>query len=315
MKNTKTVITGIGNSNYNGEDTMKNTKTVIAQINNKKTNGGITMKKASVCAKQNIGTAGKHVYEASVKARAIARAGHCNNMNGHILEIMGTDKTNMNPFNGMKETLTRSRTATAVDSYVTEGGKIVQRIQYKDTAKSIGDTVRRVKSGQYNSVTLKGTSETAEVFNKYAVKHGMAKRMQDTGISSNTTKSLARSCGAAKQITLASAAKTAARSGGIVGGAVSGGISLISNTVALAKGEKDLGEAVGCVAKDTAGGALSGAGSAAAATVTGAAVASAVAGTAIAGTTIGTVCVVAAPLVVAVGVGCAISAVWNAIWD
>jgi hypothetical protein len=265
--------------------------------------------------KQNAGNVGKNLYEASVKTRALQNAGGCNNLNGHILEIMGADKTNLNPFNGLHETLVKSRTAHAVDSVVTKGGKIVQRVQYKDTAKSIGDTVRRVKDGQYNSVTLKGTSETAKVFNRYAEKHGIAKRMQDTGISSDTTKSLARSCGAAKQVSLARAAGAAAKSGGIVGGAVAGGISAISNTIALANGEKDPGEALGSIAKDTAGGALSGAGSAAAATATGAVVASAVAGTAIAGTAVGTVCVVAAPVVVAVGVGCAISAIWNAIWD
>ena len=57
------------------------------------------------------------------------------------------------------------------------------------------------------------------------------------------------------------------------------------------------------------------AGAAAAATATGAAVAAGIAGTAIAGTAIGTACIVAAPLAVAVGVGCAISSIWNAIWD
>lgn len=265
--------------------------------------------------KQNAGNVGKHLYEASVKARALRNAGGCNNLNGHILEIMGADKTNLNPFNGLHETLVKSRTAHAVDSVVTKGGKIVQRVQYKDTAKSIGDTVRRVKDGQYNSVTLKGTSETAKVFNRYAEKHGIAKRMQDTGISSDTTKSLARSCGAAKQVSLAKATGIAAKSGGIVGGAWSGGISAVTNTIALVNGEKDVEEALGCIAKDTAGGALSGAGSAAAATASGAAVASAVAGTAIAGTALGTACVVAAPVVAAIGVGCAISAIWDAIWD
>ena len=320
MKNAKAKIAVKNNSKTEGAIIMKNAKARIAVKNNSKTEEAIAMKKRSVCGKSagiagNAGNTVKHVYEASVKARAIARAGNCNNLNGHILEVMGADKTNLNPFNGLKETLTRSRTATSVDSIVTRGGRIVQRVQYKDTAKSIGDTIRRVKDGQYQSVTLKGTSETAKVFNKVAEKQGIAKRMQDSGISSNTTKSLARSCGAAKQVSLARAAGMAAKSGGIVGGAVSGGISLISNTIAVANGEKEVGEAVGCIAKDTAGGVLSGAGSAAAATVTGAAVASAVAGTAIAGTAIGTACVVAAPVAVAIGVGCAITAVWNAIWD
>lgn len=264
---------------------------------------------------QNVGNVAKNSYEASVKIRAIDRAGNCNNLNGHILEIMGADKTNLNPFNGLKETLTKSKTATAVDSVVTKGGKIVQRVQYKDTAKSIGDTVRRVKNGQYNSVTLKGTSETAKVFNEYAKKHGLNKTMQDTGISSNTTKSLARSCGAAKQISLAKAAGMAAKSGGVVGGAVSGGISLVSNIAAVANGEKEVGEAACAVVKDTAGGAVSGAGAAAAATVTGAAVSSVVAGTVIGGTVVGTACVVAAPVAVAIGTGYVISKIWSAIFD
>ena len=292
---------------------MENAKQKIVQNKVNCSNGGHVMSKRVV--KQNVGNVGKHLYEASVKVRALRNAGGCNNLNGHILEVMGADKTNLNPFNGLRETLVKSRTATTVDSIVTKGGKIVQRVQYKDTAKSIGDTVRRVKAGQYNTTTLKGTTETAKVFNRYAEKHGLAKRMHDTGISSDTTKSLARSCGAAKQVSLARAAGMAAKSGGMVGGAVSGGISVISNTIALANGEKDVGEALGCIAKDTAGGALSGAGSAAAATVAGGAVASAVAGTALAGTVIGTACVVAAPVAVAVGVGCAISAIWNAIWD
>ena len=94
----------------------------------------------------------KHTYEATVKSRAIERAGNCKNLNGHILEVMGADKTNLNPFNNLTETLTKSKTATAVDSVVKRGNTIVQRIQYKDTAKSMGDTIRKVKSGQYNSL-------------------------------------------------------------------------------------------------------------------------------------------------------------------
>ena len=257
----------------------------------------------------------KHTYEATVKARALERAGNCNNLNGHILEIMSADKTNLNPFNNLTETLTKSKTATAVDSVVKSGNKIVQRIQYKDTAKSMGDTVRRVKSGQYNSVTLKGTSETAKVFNAYAKKHGLSKTMQDTGISSNTTKSLARSCGAAKQFSILKAAGCAAKTGGIVGGTVSGGISLLSNTIAVANGEKDLGEATCSVIKDTAGGAISGAGSAVVATATGATVSSIVAGSVIGGTVLGTTCVVAAPVVAAIGAGCLISGIFSAIFD
>ena len=265
--------------------------------------------------RQNVGNCGKLAYEASVKYRALRLAGGCNNLNGHILEVMGADRTNFNPFNGCREVLNRSRTATAVDSFITRDGRIVHRIQYKDTARSIGDTVRRVRSGQYNSVTLRGTSETADLYNRHAAKHGMTKRMQDTGISSDTTKFLARSCGAARQISVARAAAMAARSGGVFGGAFAGGLSLITTSLAVANGEMDIADAGCIVVKDTAGGMLSGAAASAAATATGAGMSAAIASSAIAGTALGTICVAAAPVAVALGVGYGIMELWNAIWD
>ena len=260
----------------------------------------------------------KHGYEATVKARALMRAGGCPRINGHILEIMGADKTNLNPVNwvrGVSEKLTSSTTATTVDSVVMKGGKVISRIQYKDTPKGIADTIRRVNAGQYNSTTLKGTTETAKKFNELAKKAGISKRMQDTGISGRTTKALGRACGACKEVPLSKAVTWSARSGGIWGGAIAGGISAVSNVVAACNGEKDGWEAAGCIAKDTAGGALSGAGAAAAATATGGAVAAGIAGTALAGTALGTACVVAAPVAVAIGVGYGISKLWGAIWD
>ena len=258
----------------------------------------------------------KHGYEASVKARALMRAGGNPNLNGHILEIMGGDKTNLNPVNlvrGVSEKLPRSTTATTVDSVVMKGGRVIQRIQYKDTPKGIADTIRRVKSGQYSSATLKGTTETARKFNAMAEKAGISKRMHDTGISGRTTKALGRACGSCKSVPLSKAVAWSAKSGGVWGGAISGGISAVTNIIDVVNGEKDGWEAAGRIAKDTTGGALSGA--AAAATATGAAVATCVAGTAIAGTALGTACVVCAPAAIAIGVGWGISKVWNAIWD
>lgn len=76
----------------------------------------------------------KHGYEASVKARALARAGGNPNLNGHILEIMGSDKTNLNPVNwvrGVSEKLTRSTTATTVDSVVMKGGNLQAHARYR----------------------------------------------------------------------------------------------------------------------------------------------------------------------------------------
>ena len=265
-----------------------------------------------------LGNAVKHGYEASVKFRALQRAGGNPHLNGHILEIMGGDKTNLNPVNmvrGISEKLTSSTTAKTVDAVVMKGGKVISRVQYKDTPRGIADTIRKVKSGQYNSTTLKGTTETAKKFNAMAEKSGITKRMQDTGISGRTTKSLARACGSCKEVSLKTAVAWSAKSGGIWGGAISGGISAVSNIVDVYNGDKDCWEAAGSIAKDTAGGALSGAGAAAAATVTGAAVAAGVAGTAIAGTAAGVAVVACAPAAVAIGVGYGISKIWSAIWD
>ena len=74
-------------------------------------------------------------------------------------------------------------------------------------------------------------------------------------------------------------------------------------------------EEAGCIAKETVGGALSGAGAAAAAMVTGGVVAAGIAGTTLAGTALGVACTVGAPIVVAVGVGAAITNVWKGIFD
>ncbi|MDO5318637.1 MAG: hypothetical protein Q4G65_08435 [bacterium] len=139
--------------------------------------------------------------------------------------------------------------------------------------------------------------------------------MQDTSISGRTTKALGRACGSCKSVPLSTAVAWSARTGGIWGGAISGGISAVTNVAAVVNGEKNGWEAAGCIAKDTTGGALSGAGAAAAATATGAAVSAGIADTALAGTALGTACVVAAPVAVAIGVGCAITGLWKAIWD
>lgn len=68
----------------------------------------------------------KGVYEASVKARVLARAGHCVNANGHALEIIAGDKVNFNPANwilGKSHHLTHSTTAKTVDAVVMRGGR------------------------------------------------------------------------------------------------------------------------------------------------------------------------------------------------
>lgn len=251
----------------------------------------------------------KQTYEASVKFRALNRAGGNPNLNGHILEIMGSDQTNLNPLNwarGVKQVLTKKPNAKVVDAVIMKGGKIVERIQYKDTAKSISDTIRRVKAGQYNSATLKGTTEAARKFNAMAAKHGITKTMQDTGISSNTTSALARTCGSCKHVSPLRAAALSARSAAGVGAAITGVFSAAENIQAVRKGKKNVGEACLDTVIDTAkGGAASAAGAYTASVV----------GITLAAAGAGPLCLVALPLVASIGAGIGVSKLLDAIFD
>lgn len=98
---------------------------------------------------------------------------------------------------------------------------------------------------------------------------------------------------------------------GVIGGLVDGGISAYENIGAYARGEKEGWDAVGCVAKDAAGGVVSGCGGAAA----GAAVGTAIGASVLAGTALGPVIVVAAPMAAAIGAGCLISCAWHKLFD
>lgn len=81
-------------------------------------------------------------YEASVVHRMTGRAGASTikGAPGNALEIMANDKRNMK--NLLKPDtvtkLTKSSTATQVDAVTTKSGKVIERIQYKDTVSPSG---------------------------------------------------------------------------------------------------------------------------------------------------------------------------------
>lgn len=94
-------------------------------------------------------------YEASVVSRMTGRAGaySLKGSAGNALEIMANDKSNLgNLFKPDTVTrLTKSSTATQVDAVTTKAGKVVERIQYKDTVSPAGvqKTLNQVKAGKY----------------------------------------------------------------------------------------------------------------------------------------------------------------------
>jgi hypothetical protein len=210
-------------------------------------------------------------YDKSVIMRAAQRGGKCPNLKGHINEVLTVDKINRNPLNilkGKKAALTKSSTAVRDDIIVKQGEKVVKRIQVKDTPKSITDTVRRVKNGQYRGTNLVGTKETAAAYEKAVASMGkkgktVTQKMSSNGISSDTTAFLSKQAlggslkGTGKQLIKASS-KSAA-----FGGVISGGISGISNLVKCKKGEISGKEAAMSTAKETVyGGIASGVGAA-----------------------------------------------------
>jgi len=260
---------------------------------------------------------GKTTYESSVISRAVERAGNNPHLKGHIHEILVKDVKNLgNIFNGNQTVLTKSTTAKTVDLLTKNGGKVVERLQLKDTLSQSGvnKTVKQVLNGQYRSTQLVGTEETTKLVNKALAKAGATKRMTSSGVSSNTTTTLAQRAGASGSGTLGNAALQSAKSGGVVGASIAVGIELLGGVNDLINGDRDLNDVALSTAKAGAKGYATGALATAAVTASGptiAAVTTAITGYGVAAS----VLTFAAPVAVAVGVGWAVSSLFDSIFD
>ncbi len=249
----------------------------------------------------------KTAYEASVIARALARAGANPQLKGHIHEVLvqdGLNARNLLTMNGATTSLTKSTTASTVDLVTTKGGKVIERIQVKDVTSPAGinKLVKQCAEGKYRSAQLVGSEESAQAFNQAAEKAGIGKRMSSSGVSSKSTESLAQRAGATGSGTLGSAMGQAAKAGGATGAIIGGGIAAVKGCIDLANGEADVAEVAGTVIKAGAKGGVSGAAAGAAATAAGAGAVAAVSALGITGMAAAAV-TVGAPLAVAAGVG------------
>lgn len=241
------------------------------------------------------------------------RAGHNPHLKGHIHEVLAKDARNLgNLFNGNSTELTKSTTAKAVDLVTTRGGKVVERLQLKDTLSpsSVNKLVNQVADGKYRTVKLVGTDETTEVVNAALKKAGLSKRMVSSGTSSKTTTGLAQRAGAAGSGSVASAIGQAAKTGGIAGAAVGAGIEVVKGVVDLCDGSRGAGEVAGAVIKAGAKGGVTGAAAGAAATASGVLVAEGIAAIGM-GAGMASVATFALPVVAAVGVGYLASELWD----
>ena len=203
----------------------------------------------------------KELYEGSVVYRMAGRAGAAGKgAKGIAFETIYSDMKNFANATKDKVTgFTKNSTATQVDLVTKDGaGKVVERIQCKDTPSPSGikDTISKVKSGKYDGAQLVGTKETAEAYAEEAAKNGVKKTMENSGVSTETTKRIAN-----KALGVMPSAKeicNTAANGGAVGAAVDGGIALVESIV----NKDDLPDTVGHTGYHAVEGAVTGAGAA-----------------------------------------------------
>lgn len=280
-------------------------------------------KKRNINAGNNL----KEIYEGKVIAEARKRAGNNPHLKGHVHEIMLKDKMNVNPKNilqGKKAVLTKNPNAKSADILLKKGGKIVERIQAKDTVSSggVSKTVGQIKKGQYRNSKVFGTEETVGKLSKPLKNKNISKPVQSSGIKTETTTRIAVKAGAGAGKNVGNAVKSsftsgavssAAKAGGTYGAIAGAGISTVSGIIDLVNGDREFEEVAVDVVKNTAKGGLSGAAAAGTATVTGAAVSAGVAALGLSGAA-ATVAIVGAPFVAAAAVGYAICSIFDSIF-
>ncbi len=260
--------------------------------------------------------AAKEVYEGKVALEAVERVGKNVNIKGVVHEVMYKDSFNVNPLNiikGKKCVLTKATNACRDDLVVKQAGKVVGRMQLKDTAKSIGKTVKQVSSKKYAGTNLIGTKETKQAYD-VCVKAGKAtQKMKSSGISSATTaRAGAKALG---KIPKADVLVASAKGAGAMGAAISVGIEVVSSGSDWLDGEITTGEFACKVAKEGAGGGLS-----AAAATTAGSVATGAAATGLTSMGVGAgIAATAAPVVIgavaAIVVGACVKKVFDSIID
>lgn len=132
----------------------------------------------------------KQIYEASVLKRMEGRCGTSpSGAKGIAFEIMDIDQMNAKDIftPGRNTQVTKNPRATVLDAVTMQDGKVVRRIQYKDTPTGIEKTLNQVQSGKYDTATLKGTKETAARFNELAPGKGINKTMEASSLSTKDT--------------------------------------------------------------------------------------------------------------------------------
>lgn len=226
------------------------------------------------------------VFEGAIGIEAAMRAGKNPQLKGIVHEVTFKDLYNLSPerlIDGSVAVLSKSPTAVRDDLLIMNGGKVIQRMQLKDTVSNSGiaKTISQVGNKHYAGTNLMGTTETVAKYTSAAAKgKQVMQRMSSTGISSNDTARIAaKTIGSSAGKVSADALGRVVGSSGAVGALLSGGFEVINSGMKLANYEIDGGEFVANVAKETVGGGVSAAGASVAATVAATGVATALAAT------------------------------------
>lgn len=209
----------------------------------------------------NIGagiSATKQLYEANVAKRALNRAGKNKNLKGHINELLTVDQLNRKPGNilkGKKAVLTKSPIAVRDDIVLKQNGKIIGRMQLKDTTSKGGikKTVKQVEQHHYKGTKLVGTKETTQMYAKELEKNDNIKqKMYSNGISSNQTELIAKKAlGEGGNKTTSKIIKESSKTG-LNSAVITAGVETIKNVPEVKNGNKTVKGAIGTVANETA---------------------------------------------------------------
>ena len=220
-------------------------------------------------ARNMTGSMANEAYEASVAARALARAGANPQLKGVAHELMFCDKFNFDPthfLRGEHASLTKSATAQMKDIIMKNAqGRVIGHAQLKDTvsASGVGKTVRQIIEGHYDKTAVYGTKETAAKVTEALAKTGkVTQKIRSSGISSETTSRIADK--ALGRMPTTAALGAAARSGGVAGAAFGVGIEAVSSISDVLDGRKSVGDAAVDIAGAGVKGGITGAASGAA---------------------------------------------------
>lgn len=269
--------------------------------------------------KKNVGafiSGASEAYDWKVAGEALTRAGKNKNLHGIVHEVMYKNSQNINPVNivnGTKAVLSKSSTAIRDDVLLMNAGKVVNRAQLKDTAKSINHTLKQVASGKYQGTVMMGTKETVTAYNSGVAKAAsngikITQTMKSTGVSSADTARIASK--ALGNGLTTKALTSAAKNSGVSGAVLSAGMETIFAGKDLLDGNIEGSEFVARVAKETVGGGLS-----AAVGTTAATAVSTVAATLLATTSAPVWVPAAVGIGAAVAVGSAVKGIWDSIFD